>query len=267
MRVPRILAGMTIAALIVLPILGLALRWYARTVIFPGSPFGFPPDASLVRYTSKDGVALAAAFIRSGRADAPVVVYFHGNAESAGQNLPLARELAARGIDTLLPEYRGYGGLPGSPSEAGLCADGEAALEALARAGVPPERTVLVGRSLGTGLAMELACRRPYRRVLLISPYTSLVDLGRPIVGPLAPLLVPDRFDSLAKAARLSCPLTVVHGTRDGVIPFAMGERLAGAVRGARFVPVEGAGHNDIPDVAGTIASEVEAGLTGSGSR
>ncbi len=106
-----------------------------------------------------------------------------------------------------------------------------------------------MGRSLGSGVAVEIASRRPPRLLILVSPYTSLVDMGRSLVGPLAPVLVPDRFDNLSKIAALTCPIVIVHGTRDEVVPFEMGRRLAAAGRNVRFIPLEGRTHNDLPEL------------------
>ncbi len=118
-----------------------------------------------------------------------------------------------------------------------------------------------MGRSLGTGVAVEVASRRPPRLLILVSPYTSLVDMGRSLVGPLAPFLVPDRFDNLSKIAALTCPIVIVHGTRDEVVPFEMGRRLAAAGRNVRFIPLEGRGHNDLPELPRLIVEEIHRAL------
>ena len=255
--------GTALALLALLVGLFFLLRLLSRFVAYPGSRVAFPagerlgPGARNLDVTTSDGLALKAAWVSSGVPEAPVVLFFHGNAESAAQNLPLAGALAAGSVDTVLAEYRGYGGLPGRPSEQGLLADAAAVLEAVRGAGVPPERTVLVGRSLGTGVAVELARRSPPALLVLISPYTSFADLGRGLVGPLAPLLVADRFDNLSKIGTLACPVTILHGTRDEVVPFGMGERLARAGKDLRFVPLEGRGHNDIPDLAALLLAEI----------
>lgn len=242
------------------------LRSFARVLAFPGSRLALSEAGALgdrgriLTFRTTDGLTLRAAWITSGLSGAKVVVYFHGNAESAAQNLPLARALAAEGVDVVLAEYRGYGGEPGRPDEAGLYADGAALLEAVARDGVARNRLVLVGRSLGTGVAVELALRVPPSLVILISPYTSFPDMGRSLVGPLAPLVVPDRFDNLAKIASLSGPVVILHGTKDDVIPFRMGERLAAAGKNIRFVPLEGRTHNDIPDLPALLLAEIRRG-------
>ena len=272
------------AAVIVVPVvfcLGLTLlvlRLYARTVIYPGCADAFPPatelarripGATIVPYAAQGGPQLAGVFVPASgeRGDpdppggAPVVVWFHGNAESAAGNLPLAAELSGRGLAVFLPEVRGYGGFAGRPTERGLVADGEAGLAALERLGVVRGRIVLAGRSLGTGVAAALAVLRPPALLVLVSPFTSAVDLGRGLVGALAPLLVPDRFDTISRVAVLRSPVVVFHGTADEVVPVEMGRRVAAAAPLGRYEEVAGATHNEIPDLAGRVAGEVRRAL------
>lgn len=235
-----------------------------RSMIFPASQAPFPePEPgegwSVARYSTTDGVRLAGAYFPPPSPDRPVLLYFHGNAEAAAHNLPFADALRTRGLGVFLAEYRGYGGLGGSPSEEGLYADGEAALAALGRLGVPAERVVLVGRSLGSGVAVELATRHRVALVVLVSAYTSIVDMGRTVAGPLAPMFVRDRFDSLSKIGQVSSPIVLVHGTRDDVVPVAMGRRLAAARPDARWVEVPEATHNEFPGLAGIVAREIQA--------
>lgn len=234
-----------------------------RSMIFPASQDSFPEPRegegwAVGRYETADRIRLAGAIFPPPSPERPVLLYFHGNAEAAAHNLPLAESLRARGFGVFLAEYRGYGGLEGSPSEKGLYADGEAALADLGRLGVPPSRVVLVGRSLGSGVAVELATRHQVAAVVLVSAYTSIVDMGRLVAGPLAPLVVRDRFDSLSKIARLSSPVALLHGSRDDVVPVAMGRRLAAARPGAHYVEVPEATHNDVPGLAGLVAGEIE---------
>lgn len=240
------------------------LRAFSRVLAYPGSRVAFPDSppsgTRIVPFRTEDGLALRAAWVSSGVPAPKVAVYFHGNAESAAQNLPLAIALARSGTDMVLAEYRGFGGQPGRPDEAGLYADGAALVSALAAEGVTAGRLVLVGRSLGTGVAVELALRRPPSLLILVSPYTSLPDMGRTLVGPLAPLVVPDRFDNLGKIATLACPVVVLHGTRDEVVPFRMGEALARAGKGVRFIPLPGRTHNDIPDLPALLIDEIRRG-------
>jgi pimeloyl-ACP methyl ester carboxylesterase len=123
-------------------------------------------------------------------------------------------------------------------------------------AGVQPERLILMGRSLGSGVATELAVRHDCALLVLISPYTSMVDMGRIVAGPVARLAVPDRYDNLAKITRVQCPAVILHGTRDGVIPVRMGRALAAAA-GIALVEVPGASHNDFPGLDELVVREI----------
>lgn len=255
----------TLAAVALVVCAFLLLRVLARSITFPRPRAPMPgeielsrriPNARLVTYETAGGISSKGIVVRAGPGADARVLYFHGNAESAVQNLPLAEELARHGIDTFLAEYRGYSGLPGRPTEAGLNQDAEAALNAFGEGRDSPG-VVFVGRSLGSGVAVELATRRPPRLLILVSPYTSLVDMGRSLVGPLAPVLAPDRFDNLSKIAALTCPIVIVHGTRDEVVPFEMGRRLAAAGRNVRFIPLEGRTHNDLPELPRLLMAEI----------
>ncbi len=264
--------GATVAAGLAL----LLVRHFARSVIFPGCPVALPaepelarlfPGSSLVTYAAPGGPTLVGALVRAQTVPATgatgVIVWFHGNAESAAGNLSLAAQLAASGLglDVFLAEYRGYGGQGGRPTERNLYADGEAALVALGRLGFAPDRVVLVGRSLGSGVAAELALRRPPALLLLVSPFTSAADMGRSLVGPLAPLVVPDRFDTLSKIGRVKSPVVLLHGTSDEVVPVAMGRRLAAQRPGTRYIEVAGAGHSDFPGLPELVVREVRSSV------
>jgi pimeloyl-ACP methyl ester carboxylesterase len=124
---------------------------------------------------------------------------------------------------------------------------------------VPVDRVVIEGQSLGTAVAAELAARRRVRKLVLISPFTSVTDLvGRFFPFP-ARYLVRDRFDTRAIAPGIRIPVLIIHGSDDEVVPFAMGEELARVFPDARLISVEGGGHNDLwarhgPLLAGAIA-------------
>jgi hypothetical protein len=217
-----------------------------------------PPDAARRSFRDPAGHEVLALHFRA-PADAPTVVHFHGNGESVRTSTPFARALRARGVGVVLVEYPGYGAAPGEPSEEALYAAAEAALTALAAEGIGPDRVVLSGISLGTGVAAEMATRGRGARLVLVAPYTSIPAVaGR--IAPIVPtsVIVGDRFDTRAKAARILVPTLVIHGDEDGVIPFAMGRDVAGAIAGATFVPVQGGHHNDLfavrPDLLDRIA-------------
>lgn len=236
----------------------------SRPMIFPGSDAALPAvgaplpavrggTSTVVAYTTQDGLALRGAFVRAadvaGEDSRVVAVHFHGNAESAAQNLDLAHALADAGVDVFLAEYRGYGGQPGSPSEDGLLDDARAAIAAAARAGgVPEARLILVGRSLGTGVVAAMLAEGRGRAGVLISPYTSILDLAAAMVSrPIAWLAVADTFRSLERLRAAPQPVVIYHGTQDTVIPFAHGQALAEALGPrARLVPVPRRDHDDV---------------------
>ncbi|NNG05007.1 MAG: alpha/beta fold hydrolase, partial [Inquilinus sp.] len=141
-----------------------------------------PPSAAVARgagfaeitYRTADGLTLSALH-REAAGGLPTIVYFHGNAGHHGHRAGLIQPYHDAGYGVLLASYRGYGGNPGSPAEAGLYTDGRAALDWLAANRVPPSRTVLYGESLGTGVAVQMAVERPVAAIVLQSPFTSVV--------------------------------------------------------------------------------------------
>jgi uncharacterized protein len=161
----------------------------------------------------------------------------------------LAQRFQEAGLGFYAVEYPGYGLAAGQePSEKGIYAAAEAALAHLhGTLGVPRERTVLQGQSLGSGVAVEMAKRGHGARLVLISPYTSITEMGARIF-PLLPasLLVRDPFDSAAKAPGIELPVLIVHGTRDEVIPVDMGQRLGTLFPNATVSLLEDRSHNDV---------------------
>ncbi|WP_255442231.1 alpha/beta hydrolase [Corallococcus sp. Z5C101001] len=178
---------------------------------------------------------------------APTVVHFHGNGEQLLGQQGMGQMLGDAGLGFLAVEYPGYGASPGSPSEAGLYASAEAALQLLRDEGVKPEDIVLSGRSLGTGVAVEMARRGYGARMVLVSPYTSMVAMGQRTVPFLpATLLMRDRYQSQDKAPGIPIPVLIIHGEDDDVVPVAMGRELGQRFPHATVVTVPGAGHNDV---------------------
>jgi fermentation-respiration switch protein FrsA (DUF1100 family) len=181
------------------------------------------------------------------RADKPVVLYFHGNGASLRWRLERFRALTADGTGLVALSYRGYGGSSGSPSEAGFIADALAAY-AFAAARYAPQRIIVWGESLGSGVAVAVAAEKPVGHVVLESPFTSAADIGaeRYWFVPVR-LLMKDQFRSDLRIGKVTAPVLVLHGDRDRVVPFALGERLYGMITAPkRFVRFPGLGHNDL---------------------
>jgi pimeloyl-ACP methyl ester carboxylesterase len=179
--------------------------------------------------------------------DRPVVLYFHGNGGSLRYRVDRFRAFAADGLGLVALSYRGYGGSTGSPSEAGLIADGEAA-HGFAAARYPARRIVAWGESLGSGVAIALAARHPIGRLVLEAPFSSAADVAAGVYWFLpVRLLMKDPFRSDLRIGQVTAPILFLHGARDAVVPIALGERLyALANQPKRFVRFAGGGHNDL---------------------
>jgi fermentation-respiration switch protein FrsA (DUF1100 family) len=241
---------------LVLPLIGFyglivgALYAMQRPMIFQAGMSPTPPVLNSVpgfqevSHRTKDGLDLRALY-RPAASKALTLVYFHGNADGLSGSLRVTERLVARGYGLLLVGYRGYDGNPGSPTESGLYADGRSAMRWLSEHGVPGSRTVLVGNSLGSGPAAEIAATHPVAGLVLISGYTSLPDVAASAY-PLIPvrLLMRDRFDNIGKINRVMAPILILHGTADRTIPYSHAVSLAGAAGNrAQLVPFEGIGH------------------------
>jgi fermentation-respiration switch protein FrsA (DUF1100 family) len=199
---------------------------------------------------TEDGLTLSAWWHPPRRPGGLTTALFHGNAGHLGYRLAGVMPLVASGHGVVLAAYRGYGGNPGRPSEDGLYADGRAALDALARAGIASERVVVWGESLGTGVATKLASEEPVAGVVLQSPYTSIADRAQELYPFLpAHYMVFDRFENEARMGLIRAPLLIVHGEADGVVPVAHGRRLFAAATAPKhgvFIPA--AEHNDLSE-------------------
>jgi alpha-beta hydrolase superfamily lysophospholipase len=238
-----------------------------RAILFPADRARMHSAEVLTRmglervdYASPDGALVGLAGRAPEGKRRAVAIYFHGNAESAARNTETALALARAGVDVLVAEFRGYGSCPGSPSEEGLLIDGEAAVaEACQRFGVERSELVLIGRSLGSGVAAGLAGRGVGRRVVLLSPYTSIQDMvSRMVPRPLAHLACRDPFDSRASLLLSSQPVLVIHGERDRVIPAVLGKNLASSLgkKRCKLLLFPNAGHNDLFALEGRAVFE-----------
>lgn len=224
---------------------GLALyAWLmADRYIFLPQPPSYGPSDDWVRVTASDGATLCAVHLPNPAARF-TLLYSHGNAEDLGDVLPLLRELHDLGFGVFAYDYRGYGLSSGKPSTRGACLDVIAAYRCLTETlGVPPERVVPYGRSVGGGPSVHLAATERVGGLILQSTFTSaFVVMTRVTILPF------DRFRNLALMRQVRCPVLVMHGRRDGVIPFSHGVRLyARAPEPKRCLWLDDVGHNSFP--------------------
>jgi uncharacterized protein len=185
------------------------------------------PGVRIMNVTTPDGLSLLAWYMPPVRDGDYVVLYLHGNAGNIGHRAYRLGPYHRLGWGVLLLEYRGYGGNPGSPSEQGLLTDARAGLAALVAMGFQPNRILLWGESLGSGLAVRLATEHRVTAVLLEAPYTSITDMAR-LRFPFVPagLLLRDRFESSRIVGSVRAPVLVMHGARDRIVPVTMGRTL-----------------------------------------
>jgi pimeloyl-ACP methyl ester carboxylesterase len=219
-----------------------------RSMLFPVPSSTLQPRLAGGRIEQSDG---SLALYVPALGDAPTVVHFHGNGQQLADTAWLGDELhRGTGLGFYSVEYPGYGLLKaaGEPTEAAIYASAERALRHLeSKLGVPRTMMVLQGQSLGTGVAVEMARRGYGQKLVLVSPYTSIIDMGAIAFSFLpARLLTRDPFETVAKAGEVSVPVLIVHGTKDEVIPVEMGRRLSTVFRQAELELVEGMGHNDV---------------------
>jgi hypothetical protein len=195
-----------------------------------------------------DDAAIATLYLHNSRA-ALTILYSHGNAEDLGHLAPLLQQFHRTGFSVLSYDYRGYGlSSGGPPSAKGAYHDLQAVYRyAVEELGVQPERLILLGRSVGSGPTTELAARVPVGGLILESGF-----IGAFRVMTRIPLLPFDRFPNLRHIREVECPVLVIHGTEDEVIAPWHGRRLFEAAPDPKqLLWVEGAGHNDLVNVAG----------------
>lgn len=234
----------------------LALRWMAANSVF--HPMKYPAGswadgrrigAQDVELSASDGVRLHAWWIRT---DAPLAtLYLHGNAGNITHRAYLAPLIVESGSSLLLLDYRGYGRSEGKPTEAGIYQDADAGYEFLRKQGFAPEQIIIHGESLGSAVAVELATRRRCAGVVLAAPFTSAAAVAATVLPGLGRFLI-GGFDSLRRVGEVSDPLLILHGDRDEIIPYELGQELYEAARPPKWLwTIQGATHNDLILVSG----------------
>jgi fermentation-respiration switch protein FrsA (DUF1100 family) len=251
-----------------------SLFWFQRSLLYvpPGDRPNLAAAAisglEAVAVETEDGLDLTHWYRPPTSPGGPVVVLFHGNAGHIGDRAAKYRPLFEAGFGVFLAEYRGYGGNPGSPTEEDLTADGRSVLAFLAARGVTPDRTVVYGESLGTGLAVKMAADRPVAGLVLEAPPGSIAEVAQAHYWYVpAKWLIWDKWNVIDLLVRVSAPLLVLHGEADRTVPVRFGRRVYEAATGekaALFVP--GGGHVNLYGYPGVtrrvidfIASRVPA--------
>lgn len=243
--------GLTVLLTVVLAAAYLFQRQliYLRSSDRPPAVHDVLPAAHEVTFQTGDGLRLAGWFVPAREPDRGVTVLVApGNAGDRSLRAPLAEALRQRGMSVLLIDYRGYGGNPGRPTEAGLALDIRAARQFLVeQRGVAPGRLIYYGESLGAAVVTELAAEHPAGGLLLRSPFVDLPSVAA-VHYPLLPVhtLLRDRFPVADTIKRVPLPTVVVLGSADSIVPPQQSRAVATAApEPATLVEVTGADHND----------------------
>ena len=265
--------GFLLKSLLVLAVaaytLVVAVMFFAqRSLLYPGAARTPMPSVAAwgtqVEIGTPDGERLAALHVPP-EAGRPTILIFGGNGDNIGAYAFLADDFASKGYGVLAVSYRGYPGSTGAPSETGLLVDGLAAFDWLADRTQGP--IVLLGRSLGSGVAVNTAAERQVAALVLVSPFLSVQAIASALY-PYLPvsLLIRDSFRSDLRIKRVDAPKLFLHGDLDGVVPLASGRALYDLASGPKKFSVQrGRGHNDIfsADLVAEIVDFTDAVLAG----
>lgn len=222
---------------------------------YPGNqvhPHLVEPTIQEIFFDASDGVTLQAFFVPRPESKR-VVLFLHGNAGNASHRLDDAVRLADLGTNVLLLSYRGYGRSEGSPSEQGVYTDGRSALQYVqAHLGFSLEHTFILGRSIGSAVAIDIAQNLPIAGLILVSPFSS----GRDVAGAqgLSALawVTGEPFASIEKIPRVIAPVLFIHGEHDEIVPMSLGKKLFAQCRSPKtWKTIPRAGHNDLIQRAG----------------
>lgn len=242
----RVVAGILLTMLLLYAAACAALYAFQRSLIYFPQPATYGGGANTLTLPV-DGADIRVT-VRA-HAGAKALLYFGGNAEDVSASLPsFARAFPDHAIYLL--HYRGYGGSAGKPSEAAIHADARALFDKVRQ---EHPQIALVGRSLGSGVAVRLASERPATRLVLVTPYDSIAAIAAQQF-PYFPVrwLLTDKFESVRLAPAIRVPTLILQAEQDHVIPGPSTARLHAAfAKGvARLVVIKGAGHNTISDAA-----------------
>ena len=216
----------------------------SRQVLVTPASIGLAFDE--VRLQTEDGVSIAGWYVPADE-DSKIVLFFHGNGGNISHRLDTIEILHRMGLSVLMIDYRGYGQSEGSTDEQGTYLDAEAAWRYLVEERqFEPERIIILGRSLGGGVASWLAWQHPPKALILEASFTSVTDMAGQQY-PFLPTkwLTRNRYDTASRLPEIEVPVFIVHSPSDDVIPYSHGRRLFELANEPKvFLEIEG-GHNE----------------------
>jgi len=164
------------------------------------------------------------------------ILFLHGNAGSLENRIYKLNYFEEFDVNFLIIAWRGFSGNLGKPHEQGLYEDAKSAVNWLQSEGIKEEKIILYGESLGTAVAIEIAQNKKFAGIILESPFTSMVEVGKKYY-PIFPikLLLKDKYESINKIKNISSPIMIMHGMQDKIIPFEMGQKIYNYANSPKF--------------------------------
>ena len=233
--------------LIIYILIGFWAFFFSDRLIFLPRPSSYQTNQDFVKLQSRDRTQITGIYLPLPKAEY-TILYSHGNGEDLGEILPRLRDLRDIGFNIFSYDYQGYGTSQGRPSVAGAYQDVNAAYEYLTqKLGIPANKIIVYGYSVGGGPSVDLASRQPVAGLVIESSFTTAF---RVVTGiPVYPF---DKFPNIDNIKNVNCPVLVIHGNADRVIPFSHGQQLFAMVDQPKLsFWVNGAGHLNLLEVAG----------------
>jgi abhydrolase domain-containing protein 17 len=235
--------------ILILLYIGLAIyAWFfSDRQIFLPQPSSYKDGPDIIKLRSANGSMISALYLPNTSARYTLLAS-HGNAEDLGDDRDWLEDLRRAGFSVFAYDYQGYGTSQGKPGEKTAYEDENAAYDYLVSTlKTAPDRIIIFGRSVGSGPAVHLAARKPAAALILQSPFLSAFRVLTRI-----PLLPFDKFPNYKEIGQVHCPILIIHGAHDSVIPMWHGQKLFNlANQPKQFFPVHNADHNDLDMVAG----------------
>jgi fermentation-respiration switch protein FrsA (DUF1100 family) len=233
--------------------------FFSDRIIFRAHRSSYEDGPEILKIKTKDGAEISALYLLAPNSEF-TILYSHGNSEDIGDIREFLEMFRDRGFSVLAYDYRGYGTSDSGASEKNAYEDIEAAYKYLVgKSGNSPDRIIAMGRSMGGAVAMHLACREKLAGLILEGSFVTAFRVITRV--PLAPF---DKFRNIDKIKKVQCPVLVIHGRDDKVVPFWHGEKLFKTANEPKYkFWVDGAGHNDLFLVAGTRYWDIIKEFTG----
>jgi len=253
-KIRKILVGdftikrLVLALVFIYASLLLVAYFFSDRIIFRAQESSYEDGPEILKIETEDGAEISALYLLEPNSEF-TILYSHGNAEDVGDIREFLEMFRDNGFSVLAYDYRGYGTSGGRASEKNAYEDIEAAYEYLVgELGSSPDQIIALGRSVGGAVAMHLACREKLAGLILEGSFITAFRVITRI--PLVPF---DKFRNIDKIKKVQCPVLIIHGKDDRVVPFRHGVKLFKTANEPKLkFWVDGAGHNDLFWVAGT---------------